>query len=326
VRLPERPRHAPGALPGDAPPFRVSGISPPQLLPVDRLFVAVNLVFAIVFSTFVPVAPRAIWLVVAHLLALALPSALARGGPRLVPLRELYPLVGLCLFWAELGIRYPWVNTGPNDRLLTGVELALFGYQPSLAWMQLLPIAGPLMHGWYATYYLVLAGIPLLVLASRRREAIRSLVLRMSLTYFGCFLIYAVFPALGPDELFGDAAAAVGGAFYQLHAGIQAAGNSLGTAFPSSHVAGSVTLAWIAAKWCPRPVAWCSGLLAAGMLPAVIFTGQHFVLDAAAGVCLAVTLQAVVAPALEAAAVRDRDVEGASVSDTGAVGDAEFAT
>jgi membrane-associated phospholipid phosphatase len=284
-----------------------------QLLPTDRLFCAFNLLSAIIFATFIPARPQAVWLVSAHLLALGVPVVLARGGPRLGPLRDLYPLAGLCLFWGELGIRYSWVNTGPNDRLLARVELALFGYQPSLELAGMLPTAAGLMHGWYSMYYLALAGIPLLVLARRRPAAIRSLVLRMSLTYLGCFLIYLVFPVLGPDELYGNPAAPLGGAFYRFHAGIQAAGNSLGTAFPSSHVAGTVTLAWIAWKWCARSIAWGSAVLALGMLIAVVYTGNHFVLDAVAGAGLAVVLQAVVAPALEVRAARTTDLEPAAL-------------
>jgi membrane-associated phospholipid phosphatase len=304
VRLPERPPRVLGVR-RDAPPLTVPGTPPSSLLPVDRIFLAFNLIFAILLGTFVPVAPQAAWLVLAHLAALALPGILVRAGPRLAALRELYPIIGVCLCWTELGIRYAWVNTTPNDRLLTAIELGIFGYQPSLEWMRMLPAAGPLMHGWYAAYYVALIGVPLLVLASRRRSAIRSLVLRISMSYLGCFLIYAVFPALGPDELYGaEGAAAVGGALYGVHSAIQAAGNSLGTAFPSSHVAGAITLAWIAVKWCPRAVAWASSVLAGGMGLAAVYTGNHFVLDVVAGAILAIVLQAFVAPALERGPIR----------------------
>src|SRR5215470_17333939 len=77
-----------------------------------------------------------------------------------------------------------------------------------------------------------------------------------------------------------------------------AAGDAVGTAFPSTHVAGAVTLAWLAWRHCSRAEAWIATVLAAGIGPAAVFTQNHFVIDVVAGAVLGIGLQiALPAPA-----------------------------
>src|SRR5687768_9734117 len=74
----------------------LSAVSAAPLLPVDRIFLLFNLLIAIALLPLATTEPAARGLIVAHLLALALPPLLAAAGQLPGPLsliRELYPLL-----------------------------------------------------------------------------------------------------------------------------------------------------------------------------------------------------------------------------------------
>src|SRR5207244_11745606 len=73
-------------------------------------------------------------------------------------------------------------------------------------------------------------------------------------------------------------------------------GGSLGTAFPSTHVAGAVTFAWIAWRFWSREVALGVTLLAVGIMAAAVYTQNHFAVDSLAGALLGLALQGLVVP------------------------------
>ena len=86
---------------------------------------------------------------------------------------------------------------------------------------------------------------------------------------------------------------------HHANVGARAAGDSLGTAFPSSHVAGVVTAAIIAWKWLPRPVAWLLIVESIGVMVATVYTQNHYAIDAVAGLVWAVVLQVMLLPLLD---------------------------
>src|SRR5262249_40891874 len=150
---------------------------------------------------------------------------------------------------------------------------------PSVTWGRLAAAAWmrPLMETAYLAYYLVLIGTPVWILRAGYREAVRELVLYVCVVYLGCFVVYAAFPGVGPLHFFGFAGS--GGpesALQHTETLIRNAGDSLGTAFPSSHVAGSVVFALLASRWCPRWAAWGCWIVAALVSVAVVYTHHHY--------------------------------------------------
>jgi membrane-associated phospholipid phosphatase len=81
---------------------------------------------------------------------------------------------------------------------------------------------------------------------------------------------------------------------------VRAAGDALGTAFPSSHTAGAVTLAVILWRWGSAPVAWMGVTAAVAIAMATVYTGNHFPVDTLAGIAVALVAQFLVVPMLEA--------------------------
>jgi membrane-associated phospholipid phosphatase len=243
----------------------------------------------------------------AHAAALALPWLLDRGAGRYGSftrtLHDVYPLLLMLAFWTELGFLRPF--HGPtHDAWVTALDLAVFRVHLNVVWMPRMPWLwfSELMHLSYYAYYIIIIGPPLALLLTGRREAMRYVVLRLMVTYLGCYTLYLMFPVDGPGHTMVHYQGAPNtGFFYHLVHEAGDFGDSMGTAFPSSHVAGALTAAWAGWRWFSRPVAILLALEAAGVVVATVYTQNHYAIDVLAGILWAVLLQLTVVPALERA-------------------------
>jgi membrane-associated phospholipid phosphatase len=240
-----------------------------------------------------------------HLVAVGFPVLLERAQLRSRPvrvLRDLYPLLWLSVFWPELDLLHQIRIPPAFDTQIAALDLALFGVQGAhinLAWMPRMPYVwfSEAMHVAYGGYYLLIALPALAFVVQRRTAALRDLVFRLMLTYLVCFVVYSLYPVFGPAQTLPRYEGALThGFFYGLVSAAVSLGDSPGCAFPSSHVAGAVTIAFAAWRWCPR---WVGALLwaeALGVLLSTVYTQNHYPVDAVAGLVLGLGLQLLVTP------------------------------
>lgn len=279
-----------------------------RVRPVDRLVGGYNLLLALVWGVVLPRAPYAPWIFAAHLVAVSLPWLIDRAGDRLSPagraVREAYPLLLILGYWSELGFIRELLHARAFDAPIAALDLAVFGAHWNSVWMPRMPERwfSEAMHLIYFAYYPLIFVPPVVMGLMGRTAALRDMTFRLLVTYIGCYLIYLFFPVDGPSHTMARYAGALtDGFFYRLTHGAVHAGDSRGTAFPSSHVAGAVTIAWLAVRWLRPSVAALLVLEAAGVVCATVYTQNHFAIDSLAGVVLALGLQSAVAPALERA-------------------------
>jgi membrane-associated phospholipid phosphatase len=279
-----------------------------SLLPVDYVLALYNLVLIAVWAPLAATSDVARWMISVHLAALALPWLLLQAVPIRSPvvaaLREIYPMAWLAIFWRELGLHCEFVGSAHNDALVAWVDRRLFGVNLSATWAPAMPMGwlSEAMQCVYFSYYALFVGLVLYLLLRRNRLIVRDLTLRLSTVYGAAYVIYAVAPTVGPMAMrefprFGGEGAH--GLFRMLNGALQAAGDAAGTAFPSTHVAGAVTFAWLAWRYCPRRFAWFVVALAVLIAPATVYTQNHFVLDALGGGLLSLWLQWSAIPTLE---------------------------
>ena len=88
------------------------------------------------------------------------------------------------------------------------------------------------------------------------------------------------------------------GVWYGVVHAINGVGGSLGAAFPSSHAAGAISIAYCGWLFFRRPVAWLMTVHAGAVVLATFYTQYHYAIDSLAGLTLALILQRWVAPAL----------------------------
>lgn len=278
------------------------------LRPVDRLLAGYNAALALVWATLLGQSWAALPICGAHAVAVSLPWLLARARPRASTvvgvLREIYPLLWLLGFWSELGLIRPLLHADANDALIRAADVAVFGVHLHSIWMPAMPAAwlSELMHALYFAYYPLILLPPIMAGLARRSAAQRDMTFRLLVTYVGCYVVYLAFPVDGPSHTMtryaGDLTE---GLLYGLVHGAVELGDSLGTAFPSSHVAGAVTIAVLGWRWFGRGVAMLLSAEAVGVLLSTVYTQNHYAIDAVAGLLLALTLQLAVVPWLAGA-------------------------
>jgi membrane-associated phospholipid phosphatase len=281
------------------------GGNAPAFQPVDGILAAYNAAMVPVWIGLGSKSTAALGFGAAHAAAALLPWILGRVRPIPASIRSVlvvYPAIALAVFWGELGALQALRNLPPHDDLIRRLDLALFGVHWQDVWMIAMPQAwlSELMHFGYFLYYLLLVIPPVAVLLLRGRDAFRSVALAVMVTYLSCFLIYLAFPVYGPRAMAGgELVSAPAGLFHTLVEGARDAGDSLGTAFPSSHVAGAVTMAWVAWRWLPR--AWALAISAAALMVtfSTVYTRNHYAVDALAGLLWVLPLQAWLVPRLE---------------------------
>ena len=277
----------------------------PARHPVHLVLIVYHLALAGVWLTLFSKSALAPWMAVAHAV-----FAAVRWGLRRLPrlprgvgaLVDASPALALAFFWSELGTLQALRAAPAQDATVRWLDLQIFGVHAHEIWMRRMPQVwmSELMHFGYFLYYLVLAIPPFAILAVRGREAFRSATLAVLVTYLTCFLFYLAFPVYGPQALADPThTAAPGGFFHDLVEGARRAGDSPGTAFPSSHVAGAVTMAWLAWRFLPR--GWAAALSFAAMWIglATVYTRNHYAIDAVLGFLWAIPLQAWLVPRFE---------------------------
>jgi membrane-associated phospholipid phosphatase len=216
-------------------------------------------------------------------------------------LRDIYPLFMLLAFWTELDLLRDVLGHYRFDPQIQRLDLAVFGvhwHALLLPRMDRLWISEPMFFMYYAYYALIF--LPPIVLAIRgRRVALRDATLRLMATYLACYLVYIAFPVYGPHFMAPPLPGPhTSGFFYHLVAAAQAAGDSHGCAFPSSHVAGAVTIAIIGWRWFPRAIAALLTAEAAGVVVSTVYTQNHYGIDSLTGIAWALSIQFAVVPAL----------------------------
>ena len=212
-----------------------------------------------------------------------------------------YPLILASAFYWQLGVMQ--LDLGRlHDALVQRWELALFGAQLSVAWHRLAPspLLSAVLHFCYGTYYWILALVPMWLLVRGKREAFRRASFLIALALFVSYLIFSVFPVAGPYFLFPAVPAGLVTSWPARYVHFMLGnGSSMGTAFPSSHVAAS----WVAvyAAWRDeRGLALVLAPVALGLALGTVYGQFHYAVDAVAGALLAVLLAAVADPLMRA--------------------------
>ena len=274
-----------------------------EALPVDRLVAGYNLLLALLWATLLPRAWYAPGVFAAHLAAAALPWLLGRLPDRparvVAVLRDFYPLLWLAAFWSEQDFLRRLLYVEANDAMIAPLDAAVFGTHPHAVWMPSMHALwfSELMHFLYAAYYLLIFLPPLAVALAGRREALRDMTFRLLGAYIGCYLVYILFPVDGPVALgVPYPGPHTAGVFYRLVHSAEQAGGVLGAAFPSSHVVGAVTIAWLGWRWFTPGVAALLSVEAAGVCLATVYTQHHYAIDSAAGLAWGLALQGIVLP------------------------------
>ena len=279
-------------------------MKPHGAAPFDWLLAAYNLLMAAIWLAISPRTAAAPWIGSAHIAAAALPLLLDRAplrsrGMRFV--RFAYPIAWLGAFWSEVDLLRRALHAHAHDAFIRALDAGVFGqslHDTLMATFPSLWVSEPLHFAYFAYYPAI--GLPIVALAVQGRlAAVQEMYVRLMLAFTICFSLYAIFPVDGPQHtqsfFVGHPAS---GVWYRVVHGINGLGGSLGAAFPSSHAAGAVSIAYCGWLFFRRPVALLMTLHAGAVVLATCYTQYHYAIDSLAGLTLALVVQRWLAPAL----------------------------
>lgn len=252
--------------------------------------------------------PRWYLLVAAHLVTLTLVHLLISYGSRpnankfLIFLRTYYPIILYTGFYRETGLLNRMFIRNFIDPWLIEIEQYLFGCQPSILFMDILPYRwfAELMYASYFSYYIMIAGLGF-VLFLRNRKACQHFVTVVSLLFYFCYLTYIFIPACGPRIfwfpykeipnqgpflLVGDQypfpKSVTSALFFKIMAFIYEHFEATGAAFPSSHIAVAWCTVFFSFLYLPR-LRWPHTITALLLTASTVYGRYHYVIDVIAG-------------------------------------------
>ena len=222
--------------------------------------------------------------------------------------RHFYPVLLYTFFYRETGSLNHMLFSGYLDPSFIQLEQRIFGFQPSLAFMEKLPFlpVSELFYAAYFSYYVMIFGVGL-TLFFRRRAQFFHYISVMSFVFYVCYLIYIFTPFMGPRIFYPELGAyhlppefqpasvpafpeAIKvGPFYQLMDWIYRNLEAPGASFPSSHVAVALCTVYFSFLYLPRIRHLHLGVAVLLSL-ATIYCRYHYAVDVVAGVLTALTL------------------------------------
>jgi len=214
-------------------------------------------------------------------------SRFARLASDLAPL-----VVVIALAYGEVPAVVAALGVPYHDVLIQGWETALFGSQPAHALAAHFPnvVLSELLHAGYLSFYLVIS-LPLVMLYARReREGFGETSVVLMITWVVCCAIFVLFPVQGPRFLWSSPTSVPDGPFRRLSMLILATGSARGTAFPSLHMAASVSQMLVGWRWQRRGVSYA--MVASTCLIAIgaVYAGYHYATDMVAGALLGIVI------------------------------------
>jgi membrane-associated phospholipid phosphatase len=224
-------------------------------------------------------------------------------------LRHFYPVLLYAFFYAETG----WLNRMFFGSYLDAVALeadqTLFGFQPSLRFMETLPFlpVSEVFYAAYFSYYLMIAGVGLALYLSERGQFFHYVSV-VSFVFYPCYLAYIVLPVIGPSvclhaipdyslperwQHLAQAepypAAITGGPFFRIMAVIYQVFEAPGAAFPSSHVAIAVVTVCFSFRYL-RPLRYPHLVVTILLCLATVYCRYHYAVDVLGGLLTAAIL------------------------------------
>ena len=204
--------------------------------------------------------------------------------------RIFYPVALTPLLYLELAPLNQVHVTGYFDAVVMEWEEALFGTQLAMVfsdWYGRLWFS-EMLHLGYFSYYFIVPGAAATAFLLKGPRALERASFTIALAFFICYLCFSVFPVAGPRYDFTKIAgeAADGPMFWVVHALLES-GSSKGTAFPSSHVAATLS-AWFATGRESKRVFWIMAPFAVSLTLGTVYGRFHYGIDAMVGLMVAI--------------------------------------
>jgi membrane-associated phospholipid phosphatase len=229
--------------------------------------------------------PRVAWHLAGACTTLFLLPALGSTQWRNV-LRHWLPVVLLALVYVELDTLNDMFTASFHDEAIIALEQRVFGTQLAVSFREWIPFR-PLseyLHLSYFSYYFLFPMLGVSLSLRGRWAEFRHASTVVLAAFVVCYTIFIFYPVAGPwNHLPRPTHDEVGHIVPPIVHALLIKGESIGTAFPSSHVAAALAI-WLAAWRVDRRVFVVQAFLVPGLILGTMYGGFHYGVDVLAGV------------------------------------------
>lgn len=223
--------------------------------------------------------------------------------------RAFYPMLLYTAFYRETELLNRLIVSDYLDPWFIHLEHRLFGFQPSLLFMEWLPQrwVAEIFYAAYFSYYIMIVGVGI-ALFVRGRDAFAHYLTVVSLVFYVCYLTYIFLPVCGPRVFYEDFVGidlppeirALGvahpfpetvraGVFPSIIFLIYRHLEAAGAAFPSSHVAVAICTTWFSFLYLKR-IRHVHAFVTVLLCISTVYCRYHYVVDVLAGALAAAVL------------------------------------
>jgi membrane-associated phospholipid phosphatase len=221
----------------------------------------------------------------AMIAAVSIFHSLRQRGGLLGALSLLYPILLYTPYYVQTGLLNRTLLPTFLDPWFLRADELLFGEFPGFYLNRLWAgrLADEFFHFFYLTYYFAIPTVAVL-LYLRKPPLLPAFVCQVSALFYACYLTYVLLPVEGPLRL--RAVFFRGPGFTRSVVDfLFAAAEKPGAAFPSSHVAVALVVAWWGAEAFPR-LRWPFAVQASLLSVATVYCAFHYAVDVIAGALL----------------------------------------
>jgi membrane-associated phospholipid phosphatase len=203
----------------------------------------------------------------------------------------LYPLILIIFFYELAGHQIHLFFNGFFDKYILLIENAIFSVHPTI-WLE--RFNHPLVTDWmmfaYSGYVLL---IPLtaghLYITKKYRES-ENMVLSLLLSFFICYIIFSIFPVLGPRFVMADQYTVTYHSYIFKHITdlLEAKVMLYGGAFPSAHCSAATVMLILSYRYDRKLFYWILPVIIT-LYISTIYGRYHYPLDVVAGIITGIT-------------------------------------
>ncbi|MGD9344749.1 MAG: phosphatase PAP2 family protein [Candidatus Aminicenantes bacterium] len=261
-------------------------------------------ILLIFFHKTVDAWPRFVWI---HAVLVFVVLELVRAGEKhpqnkiLWFVRTFYPIAIFLFGWSEVNtvVRMFFGTFWFTDPAIA-MDRFLFGVHPSVWFQQFTsPLLDEIMGFFYASYYLFLPSVVLVLYIKGKREETLAVFSFLSVTLLSNYFLFYILPALSPSMAGGLAHLHTktynGYFFMKLILAIQSNAGIAGGAFPSSHISEAFVLVLAALRY-EKKLGLVLFPVTFGVAVSTVYLGYHHAVDPIfgfiwGGICYIVTLK-----------------------------------
>ncbi len=200
-----------------------------------------------------------------------------------------YPPLLFLFFFEEIGLTVHAIFPGWFDDYLIEADFALFGVHPTV-WIEQFSSywVNEYMQLVYTSYFLLTIVFGAYLWARGKRDEFSIFIASTCIAYYLCYVIFVFFPIESPYHTLSQLQKVelTGGPFTAFINLIEKHGRVHGGAFPSTHVAGAVTVLFSAYQFA-RPIGYWLTALVISICISTVYGRYHYVVDVFAGILMA---------------------------------------